>query len=409
MKPMHLYIPCKNVLDAYMYGGNIFAITNDGDLKSLPLTEIFNYIVHDKSLTFRSLLEIALLRNDWFENAQAKNYLRMNELTNTFKNIWDESFSSTIFFNAEYEPWEHLSDLKSLPVYDFIAYAYKLFIGTSKGLFTVPLSFSKSFSPSVISKPHKSFDAKVLNISARSGELAISSGRDGLFHGSLWNDKDITIPDKQYQPISFRTNWTSYDLMNYDSAQNFSYIHNDVQKVNKRPFQYFEADDDNTKMKIIKFASSVTPKEKFLPARIKEVEDIVYVHNSTKSIFIYTSSGKILVSNFVKNFDDYHASRKFYYLNTPEIDKKHAQKIITVLSLPHGNVTEYLECVKATLNGRHIDMLDFPVISTRTFPRSRRYRRISLIVEPEGIHIFSFFPSDYEINLTKKYTSFVSH
>jgi hypothetical protein len=379
----------ENILDSYIYSGNLISVFTNGDIKILPLTKIF-YSLRESYKKYDSYLEIALLRNDWFDNPQGSNFLRINAIYREFIKQWNVFAGSEYIYDND-EDWDTLCTLPEMPVYDIKAYGLSIFFGVKTGLYEMPIEVQEYFPLIMKEPPKKIFDAKTIGISAKSGEIAISSGAEGLFHGTLWNQTGyLQVNQKPKAKISTRTNWIdSHNLINYESQTDYTYYENEIKHDVKRPFQYSYFDDSPEKSKITVFGKNEYPLRKLLENINIKYSDIIYSFNSNNSAFFFLNDGKIYSTNTRHEEQQMHFSRRLNLI--PQNDKlnlaKHYGPPISIVFIPFGTIIEFFDCVMIK---RDIDieiLSDEPAISVRTFPSSKRYKRMVCITTENGIKL----------------------
>ena len=224
MRPFRLSIRSSELTDAFLYAGHIFLIAGAEELFAVPLTQILGQVI-DRYPSYKIPLTLALIRNDWLENPQGSLFLSEKSVCDTFNEHWN---------TLSKKPPEHALDLKSdmrvgksfkTTIYDIKPYAYNLFVGTGGGLLQINLNAEQYVRVSSISAPRKVFDTRTVNLSAYSGEVAISTGKNGLFHGTLWTENgELKVFDSLIEPVSFRTSWMNTNVVNYQSKKDFSYL-----------------------------------------------------------------------------------------------------------------------------------------------------------------------------------------
>ncbi len=382
MRPFRLSIRSSELTDAFLYAGHIFLIAGAEELFAVPLTQILGQVI-DRYPSYKIPLTLALIRNDWLENPQGSLFLSEKSVCDTFNEHWN---------TLSKKPPEHALDLKSdmrvgksfkTTIYDIKPYAYNLFVGTGGGLLQINLNAEQYVRVSSISAPRKVFDTRTVNLSAYSGEVAISTGKNGLFHGTLWTENgELKVFDSLIEPVSFRTSWMNTNVVNYQSKKEFSYLINRTKKEIKRKYGYSNIDDDKRKFRIVEFATRKITSQDI----VDEETDTHYILNSSSKYFYIKRDKSIVVSSFIKSpTGDYHLSRiktKFDLPRLPESEPLEAR------IMRNGVVIEYFDSVYVFIDNELHQLMDKPVYSVRTFAGSLRHKRTICITHDEGVELF---------------------
>jgi len=402
MKPIIFRINDKTILDSYIYSGYLIIVTTDGIIKVLPLTKLF-YSLYNSYNNYKTIFELALLRNDWLDNLQACCYFHSSTILNELELLWNSAYENIFECELQDDDWKSILELDEMPIYDIKAYGLKLYLASKKSLLEIPIDINKHFNIKQLGKPHKVFDERIIFINAFSGEFTLSAGNNGLFHGSIWNeDSSIIVNEIKVLEKSFRTMWSGYDVINYESQSKFNYIRNEVIKTDRRLYKYSNIDEIPYKKRISKFFVEQIGMAQFIDNEELPINEISYCFNTGHSLFYVMNNGKYFWSNISKSDkDNIHQSRIIHELPQYEEFVKNNEILnftpISASSIINGTVLELYDKTLLYHNSFVHIINDKPSISVRTFPSSKRFKRLICIVDEEGISLISVPPSGKEL------------
>lgn len=390
MKPITLNI-IGQFTDGYIYLGRLFLIELDGTVSSVSMDEL---VEQARLNNMFSVLKVAFLRNDWLDNQQGKNFLQIPGQLKSFKAAWDRLANSELAVDSRALNLVKHFDIPDTPIFDIRAYGLRLYFGNRNGLYESQL-ITKQDEFENIRKPLKVFDARTTYISAKSGELMISSNSDGLFRGKVGiASNKSTVNESPVSSRSIRTGWASYDVLNYESQNSFVYYVNETDKAKGNPRVSYSNNDENSDKKEIKnFGVEMYSQEDLLNAQLKDAE-IKYSFNSSNSYFLLTSKNILYRSAIVKKMDGNHHKVPVVKRYFDEILKfKGKTKIISTAFIPSGVVVETLSSVILTSTvSNPLVLHNYPVYTIKTLLTSRRFKNIVLVFHKFGLSIHSLFP-----------------
>jgi hypothetical protein len=398
MNHLRIFIPA-GALDAYVYSGYLFAIFKDGTLRVLSLQRIYESLASQHA-RFEGTLHLAILRNDWQDNSQALVYGAIRKFRRALEKEWQDAALNRFTIELDHDrDWQILSEVPSMPIYDFRFYANRAYLAHRDGVREGRLSFYHNevrLENSLV----KIFDARTVNITARSGNLMFSADNDGLYSGSLWNEEKTTkVSSRSYAKKSLRTGWSSFDVVNYERQSYFSYLENEIERRKaRRPFRYSEIDEYPEKIEIVRIAKKIYSMDEVLKKVPFKSSDVQYCFNSATACFFFLKDGRFVHVNFARELhNEIRLRSKIHDLSFG------AQDIISnnpcsAVTFPLGCVIEYFDRVLLFHDNRVVTLEDSPVISVRTFPASRRFRRQVCITREDGIALHVVFPTEEEIS-----------
>lgn len=392
IKPLHFTIGVE-AMDCYIYAGYLFMALQDGNLVYVPMSVILQRLCHRYG-EYESLLRLAFSRNDYFSSAAGKLFLGIPEVYEALRKVWIKASEKMDFYLS----WSDISyavktiDTFNSPVLDMRMYAMNLYLGCENGLYESSLNVGNdnySIFPSELK--HK-FDAKVSGLNAGYGNVIVSSGRDGLFNAPLDETlKTIKVYDRPDSPVSYRTGWSSSNILNYDGDDSFEYLESETKKLDKT-IGYSKFDGKGSKEVITKIGSKKFGMDEMLKKRHIETPQILYTFNSSQASFFCTKDS-IYVLNFKSDKDENrYLSSKMKYLFVGH--KKKFQKPISASVVPAGCVIEFFESVSLFHSSKEIVLEKEPTFRVRSFMNSLRYRNLVAATKMNSITIHSLEPFD---------------
>ncbi len=398
MNSLRIFIPAE-ALDSYVYSGYLFCVFRDGTLRASSLQKIYERLI-SKHAHFEGTLQLAILRNDWQNNSQAVAYLTISKFRKALEKEWKEAAANrfTIELGKD-KDWQVLSEVTSMPIYDMRLYANRIYLAHRDGVREGRLSF-KNHDLRMEGRLKKIFDARTVGISAKTGNLMFSADEEGLYFGSLWNEEGVTkVSAKSYAKKSLRTGWASFDIINYEKQSYFSYLENEIERrKGKRPFIYSEIDESSEKIEVVRIAARRYSMDEVLERAPFKYTEVQYCFNSATKCFFFLKDGRFVFVNFVQEpLKGIRLRSKIHDFSFNAHDEAFGSPYSAV-AFPLGCVIEYFDRVALFHNDALITLEESPVISVRTFPASRRFRRQICITREDGIALHTVFPTHHEIS-----------
>jgi hypothetical protein len=396
MKPLKINIRCQ-AHDGYLYGGRLFLVCNDGAIKSISLWSIIASNIDYLSPEYK-IFKLAFDRNNWTTNSQAKSIFNIPSLHKQFQNEWNKFSDITYDFSIDDNELKTLDTIKNMPIFDFIIYGMRMFLGNRNGLHESGFSINGNSEIRLNEGFDKVIDSRVTNITAKAGSLMLSSNSDGLFHGQLWAiNERLKVKQKPVQEQSLRSGWSGYDVINYTSQNSFDYLKNSYGRNSERKFLYSAGDEDSQKIWIDKVGDeSISMDELFENIDIN-IEDIIYSFNSSESCFMFMKNGSFIHSYLNKNYKndrDVKLSSRIHDLPKNK-ERNTVNRPISTRIVPNGCVVEYFDKVILMQNGNKIILENKGVTAIKTYPASIRYRNLITIFDGENLSIHSLFPLEF--------------
>lgn len=392
MRTLRFSINVKAV-DSYLYGGYLFLALEDGALGYIPMSRIMHRL-KERYPEFTSLLRLAFERNDFFSNETGKTFLGIPEVMKVMMKLWNfasESVDFCLDFDELEDDFYVIDNIKSFPILDLKMYAMTLFVGCKDGLLESRLNLGDDNYSIAPGKFRKKFDAKIIGLNACCGSIVVSAGKDGLFFGPFDMDEGVVVNERPVDDVSYRTGWSSTDIVNYKSSSDFEYLTNIVEKFEDKPL-FSKYDERSERKRIVQLGEQKYGMRQLFKTDIFDINDIVYAFNGSSSSFVLTKQGLYNMS-FIKTQDDIHLSQRVYELSLFDKNRKF-EKPISASVVPAGCVIEFYDEVVAVKNNQVIELETEPAYSVRTYMNSFRYRNMVGVTKQDVMTIHSLDPFD---------------
>lgn len=390
MKSLRFSINVKAV-DCYIYGGYLFLALENGNFGYIQMSRVMHRL-KEKYPEFQSFLKMAFERNDYFSNETGKTYLGISDVMQTLKKLWLYA-AENMNFSVDFADLEYdfcvIDRIPSFPILDIKMYAMTLFVGCKDGLFESLLHVQDD--RYTINPTHlcKKFDAKVVGLNASCGSVVVSAGQDGLFFGPFEMDEGITMEEQAVEDVSYRTSWSSTDIVNYKSSSCFDYLASQVEKYEDKP-RFSKFDERTERKRIVKINERKFGQDKLLGAEQFAEDDILFAFNGSSSSFVLTKEG-FYNMNFVKTENDVHLSSRVNELSL--FDKKRkVEKPVSASVVPAGCVIEFFDHIVAVRDNRVVELENEPAYSVRSYMGSVRYRNLVSVVKQDSVSVHSLDP-----------------
>ncbi|MEX2363047.1 MAG: hypothetical protein WD597_05465, partial [Balneolaceae bacterium] len=250
-------------------------------------------------------------------------------------------------------------------------------------------------------KIHRVFDSRITSISPNYGTLMLSSNVDGLFHGSFKGvNERIEVRKNAVVPISVRTSWTGYNVVNYLDQNQFDYLENEYVLEEKRKKLYSKDDEGSKKqVKFTKIASNTLSMDDVINKTKIEDEEILFAFNSSQACFFIMSNGDLINSNWISSSKNSANSNRLSsrIYNIGKVIKGRNKKYDHPLSshfIPKGCVIEFFDRIILVQNSKLNTLENKAVTSIRTYPASIRYRNLVTLFDGSSVDIHAIYPSE---------------
>ena len=365
-------------LDCYIYAGKLFLILQDGRLICCSYDNVIGHLKH-KYPDLKPLITLAFQQCSYLHSDAAKAILGVKEVMDALHKVWDYA-ANTIDFAIDFTDIENefmdLGLVPSMPVLDIKMYNKHVYLGCKGGLYEFLYDEIGGFNGPKIKK---GFDEKIVHVDAKFDTVVLSAGSRGLFTGRVPSADTTKVVEKEVMDKSFRSAWSTYNIMNYDKGNGFTCLVNEVKSLDlkdRRRTRY----DGQESYEIVTVGKEQIGMEQLMEPIMKKkrinMDDIIYCFNSHQSGYFLTKSGLLYQLNILSKSD------AAYYYSTnilreyPKVENLKGGRPVSASILPNGCVIEYFDNVVLYQNNKSSVIETTPSITVRSFVNSYRYKNI---------------------------------
>ncbi len=373
--------------NAYVYMGRLVILTEERTLLVCNLKRLITSL-EGQYPAYAPILSMMFTNNDWLMGQQFKASIRNRDIAQNMLLACDRVAQSPIVLNGqtsfEYEERVEVSDEVIL---DMLLYSRRLYLAGTDGFYHVDLDWD-SGTARMREKPTKRLDAYCIRTTAGYGAVNVSCGDDGLFssidefgwlHGRNHGYPDMVAQDEQ----SAGTAWAAYDLMNYRTFDTPFLLRNQHEKLQREIAPERErtvlTQIGVTRWELQQLIMEVQEKYVIPP------EDIQYMYNDDKQLFIHTFEGYFYV------FQMGIAESGAPFIRMKDTYKSGYTRILNAYAVDSGLIVETDEHILLFADGTWTPILNDVALSIKTFQRSDRYRNLVAITLEEGLLLTSLF------------------
>jgi hypothetical protein len=374
MKPITIRLLNKEISDIYCYVGLVIFTTHIGEVYSIPMSQIYSdlSVKYDE---FKGFLKIALVNNEWISNEQFEALIQKNT-RKAFEKDWDRASRNIFEYQVLIDNCQKLGKTSGFPIYDIKAYAHHIFIAHGKGLDDFRISGDTSKGLKVIDS-QKKFDHRVLNVSAKIGQVLVSTGKDGLFGGSIW-DEYFKISEDIIEKESYKTLWTSWNFNNYISGTEFNHFVNLTIDEPERKFYYSRQDEERSKKRLTEIGVEVLNSNDLIREK-----DNRYIVNSNEVFFLFKNSGAIVTQRLKR--DD---QTSWFSSHAKTIYPSFKEKIIEVKAAKNSLAIETFDSLFLLTDSKLVELSKSAPLNFRTYLSSIRLRNLVSAIFPDYSEIY---------------------
>lgn len=387
MKVIQLFFP-GTFEDAFLYRGRLLVVGKESRLKVVSLSKIATYL-ETMAPSAIPLPRYLFMRNDWLADPQFQSLIRNSEIANLFVKCVDSLATRVkdveLDLNSFLETECQLSATYDC-LLDMTIYNGRIYLASDSGLFHCDVDWDRQIVEA--KRAEKRFDAKCIHTSAKYGTVNISCGTEGLFSSIDEFDFQSRGQEHTWKNLaqkSYRSDWCSYDLVNYT---NYSLPELFRTKHQKQAKTFGIEHERNLLTEVDDSSISLwnLPHTQKTATTNFNSEAIDYVYNANQRFFVHTKAGHF-----------YELSVRYIQRQDPKISKarsiaqNHQGSLIKTLTVRHGAVIETFDSVLLLSSQGITTLLSEPVLSIRTFPQSKQYRNIIAITTEKGLWIQSVF------------------
>lgn len=383
MRTIHFDIVNIDAIDSYLYAGNMFVVFGDGHIGYISFDRII-HILRERYPQYDNIIQLAFLHNDYLQTPSGILLLGIQRVKSAIETEWkhaQEEISLQIEYNDIREFFHSLGDVPALPL-DIRIYAMRLYVGCKQGLFEsrlIPIDKTQVQHTTL----ERVFDSKVVSINAKYGAIAISADKEGLFSSELSDENEsIHVTDRPvYESRSLRTDWQDVDLLNYNSAKEFNYLHNSYERTQKdHPF-FYPLRKDNEYKRITEIGTQIEEMTPLLENLNIRKEDVEYCFSSSSVAFIRMKSGEFFATNFQAHIGGAYKSK------IKEVGAR--KKILSSAVIPNGCVLNYFDQTVMYRDGKSFVLSAKPAYGIRSYMNAKRYRSLLTVNNEDSLCVFS--------------------
>jgi hypothetical protein len=363
---LRLFVP-GNFEDAFVYMGTLLAVTDDHEIVSTNYDRLVEDTIDSPNLDV--LYKLFLLQNDWLSQDGTQELLRDRLVR---RSVVRRLTSGDEWLGLP-EEWDSRIEYENLlgqgTLLDLQIYNQRLFAGTTSGMVQADL-FADSGEVE-FSAPRKRTDARCLSMSIRYGAVAASCGSDGLLLSfDEFSELDYEAPGELVRaPVaaSVRTSWLGYHLINYGSATQSQALRSgySLPRGGRRTVVVTEVAAD----------------ERLIAPERQDQEGLDFHFNAHSTFFSHYASGRYEVRR-----------RRWASGRLGKVESRYEGEMSRPLSTHEvlgGFVAETYSDVYLINDDGASRLYSGEAIAVRTFPNSRRYRNLVLVVSENGLHVIS--------------------
>jgi hypothetical protein len=370
--------------DAFVYMGRLILVTTSGAILIVPLERLVDQLASGRT---RRLLRVLFEHND---HMTVRDFIRAadgaEKANKELAALVRAEFSAQVEAEAEVT----LRVAYSAPM-DLLLYYRRLYFATDQGLFTRDIDFD----PPVASPDGRTIrrtEQACLAVSARYGTINASCEGDGLFQAIDefgWLGPRRNNGMSRIARASRRTSWLRNGFVNYVTNRSITLFETKTQRIPLKPSE--DEHDEAGRLAI----SSVVPSDDEAGVMRQLAEegihdrDITHVWSSLNGIFVQSSKGLVFIRLSLEADEQ---SSSVVRLG------QGFGSVIWAGTFGRGTVVETQDSVIAFERHQQLIVESGPVISTRTFPNSIRYRRLVVTVREESVVLTSIL-NDYMLKL----------
>lgn len=370
--------------EAYIYAGYLFAVMASGEVRSINLFSLLIRAADDAGI-HPDYLKFFFLHNDVLNNSKELFLLRFKETQDAVKKMWRSAEKLGIIETDMDRGWrtETLGEVSGMPL-DIKIYGGKIFFGQDNGLYKQDLNFDDKYyiHPG---KVEKIFDGESLDISAKNGALAVSTGRHGIFGTLDIFAKKPKVSDRPFSDIpSYRNAWIHNELMSYSSpSEGRMLVNRTVENRNyQRPRRFSHIENSQPRLVFECVGETQLSGSDILGKTKIDTDDILYWTNTSTTSVMLLNGGELEIRNLRMGEENtpYISSKVLYG------SKKRIQEApISCQPFPKGCVMEFFDKVTVNFQNEQVQIGDEETYCVRTFCNSRRYQNLIVQVTEDRI------------------------
>jgi hypothetical protein len=393
MRIAKLFLPGQYE-DAYVYRGRLVALTENRQLRVYDLEKIVQEMEENEWKESIPAPTWLFSRNDWLVSQQFKSLVRNEDIKQAFLRFINRINGRTLDVVAQddFLVTQKDLDLTDPMILDLLIYNGRMYVGATRGLYHLNIDW-KVNGEVLIENSQKRHDARCMNISARSGTVNASCEDDGLF--SLIDEFDWFKRGSERKTLkvanrSLNTAWVKQDLINYPS---YDHPYMFRSKIGTQEAVGLERESKIVKdFNLQAFDLEYLLTEARTQRSIDTNDEIRYVYNSNNRLFVATRDDAFI--SLPIGFDKKHIGEEEQPLLKKGAKSQQIQgRIISLHPCKPGIVIETMKSVVIVpkKGGPSTRLLSTEAVQVRTFPKSKRFQNLVVIVVEDGLFLMSVF------------------
>lgn len=382
MKITKLFIP-GSYEDAYLYMGRLIILTEERSVRTYNL----DYIVEAIEQRLPNTIPIPTMmfsRNDWLAGIQFQSLMRNKVVYQALLDAFDKFPLPNFSLDRGFPLEEQELALRDPAILDMLIYNGRLYVGATNGFYQVNIDWEKN-DFAQLAQPEKKLGLRCLSTSARYGTVNASCNEAGLYtfidDFGWWNQEKagvkLHLADK-----SLRTTWMDQDIVNYPSYDHPYLFKSSFEKKTtgvEREGKVLTAVSDNSSD--LNYLFGMAQQKYHIQA-----ENVQFAYNSNHKLFVSTLEGNFFSLQLEHTND-------ILRLKKSTISTQNIGRALTVNPCKLGPVVETSRNVLliSDKDGQAYLLSDSGAITVRTFPRSRRFQNIVVVVHEDGLYLVSVF------------------
>ncbi|MEH2411624.1 hypothetical protein [Nostoc sp.] len=381
--------------DAFLYMGRLIIITEDNSVRVYNMKDVVNKLEEDETLLDAPTL--LFFRNDLIDQAEFSERLNDDTGKADFLKAIEQIELKSIEIDANFIEYVELDlKIKADILLDLNIYNRRLYISTNKGLYHLDIDWeSENITP--INEPQKRLDTKCIYTTAKFGTVNASCGSEGLF--SFIDDFSLGMnntPKQNHIPeYSVRNAWLNFDVVNYSTTINSTLFNTLKTQSQQEPLESKKNFEQESWIVTDLNKSEFDFNNLFVNSNLEnkiDLENIQFVYNSSKSLFLSTYDGSLFILGLDNNSSSPipRVSYSYQYRGLGSL----VSSIHTLGVKKAGIILEMDEQVLLFAHGKFIPIFNSEVISIRTFAGSRHYKNIVSLTTSNEVLLIAIFDEE---------------
>jgi hypothetical protein len=377
MTILRLFFP-GDFEDAYVYMGRLVTLTTSRSVRFYNLDKITAEL-EERYAGLAPVFQLAFARNDWLASEQLRSLSRNAGVVSALRQTY-ERFPQPVLEIQESLGHKSEEDLniRARVLLDLLIYNSRMYVASDAGLYRMDMDLNAD---QCLGAPETKLEARCLSTTAGYGSVHASCGDEGLF--SSFDEESPLKPSNRsgmrfVAEKSLRTQWLSYDLVNYSRVVSPLLLHSQQERADS-------FGPERERKQVIGFDETPLDLGYLLQALVQKhklrEDALQFVYNSSRVFFVHTYDGSFYTFGISSNGPG-EPSLKLAFT------KRHdgtSARVIGAHTAHVGLVVETDKDVQLFAGDMWSTILPSEAISVRTFPRSKRFQNLVAITLEAGI------------------------